>query len=178
MQVVIGRVAKVHGLRGELAVDVRTDSPEQRFAVGSTLDATLRAGEVRHLTVSAARNHSGRLLVRFDGVDDRTAAEELRGALLIADTGSLPPTEDPEEFYDHELEGLAVVALDGEHVGTIREVLHGPGGELLAVDTNLGEVLIPFVHAIVPTVDLAGRRVVIDPPAGLLPGSEPESAED
>lgn len=177
MQVVVGRVAKVHGLRGELAVDVRTDSPEQRFAVGSAVQAKLRSGDVRSFTVAAARTHSGRLLVRFDGVDDRTAAEELHGALLTGDTDELAPTDDPDEFYDHELEGLAVLLCDGTGVGTVREVVHGPGGELLSVDTPHGEALIPFVQAIVPEVDPAAGRVVIDPPDGLLPGTGTEPVE-
>lgn len=177
MQVVVGRVAKVHGLRGELAVDVRTDSPEQRFAVGSAVQAKLRSGDVRSITVAAARTHSGRLLVRFDGVDDRTGAEELHGALLLADTDALPPTGDPDEFYDHELEGLAVRLPDGTEVGTVREVLHGPGSDLLAVDTPHGEALIPFVRAIVPEVDPAAGLVVIDPPDGLVPGVGAEPVE-
>jgi 16S rRNA processing protein RimM len=171
MDVVVGRVAKAHGIGGELAVDVRTDSPEERFAPGSVMAARLRDGTTRTLTVTTARPHSGRLLVRFDEVPDRTGAESLRGTLLLADTGDLPPIEDPDEFYDHELAGLAVVLVDGTPVGTVREVIHGPGGELLAIERAAdagGEALVPFVRQIVPEVDLAGRRVVLDPPEGLL----------
>jgi 16S rRNA processing protein RimM len=167
-EVAIGRVAKAHGIRGELAIEVSTDSPEVRFAVGAVLAARLRDKSRRTLTIGAARSHSGRLLVRFDEVPDRDRAEELRGALLLADTATLPPTGDPDEFYDHQLEGLAVSTVDGEPIGTVTEVLHGLGGELLAVDANGREVLVPFVHQIVPTVDIAGGRVIIDPPDGLL----------
>lgn len=168
MDVVVGRVAKAHGIRGELAVDVRTDSPEQRFAPGAVVAARLRDGTSRPLTLSAVRAHGERLLVFFDEVPDRTAAESLRGALLLADTDALPPTDDPDEFYDHELEGLAAVLADGSPVGTVREVVHSPAGELLALDVAGREVLVPFVREIVPEVDVVGRRVVLDPPEGLL----------
>ncbi|WP_199430314.1 ribosome maturation factor RimM [Qaidamihabitans albus] len=168
MQVAVGRVAKAHGIRGELAVDVRTDSPEERFAEGAVLTGRARDGSTCELTVAAAREHSGRLLVRFAEVPDRDTADTLRGVLLLADTADLPPTGDPDEFYDHELEGLRAELRDGTTVGTVREVLHSPGGELLALDREGGEVLVPFVRAIVPEVDVAGGRVVLDPPDGLL----------
>ncbi|GLY54082.1 ribosome maturation factor RimM [Lentzea sp. NBRC 102530] len=168
MDVVVGRVAKAHGITGELAVDVRTDSPELRFAVGKTMQAKLRDGTSRSLTVSAARPHAGRLLVRFEEVVTRDVAEALRGTLLLGSTDDLPPTGDPDEFYDHELEGLAAELVDGTRIGTVKEILHGPGGELLVVIRDKGEALIPFVREIVPTVDVRGGRVVIDPPEGLL----------
>ncbi|SFA90090.1 16S rRNA processing protein RimM [Amycolatopsis marina] len=167
-QVAVGRVAKAHGITGELAVDVRTDSPERRFAVGSVLIGRSRDGSTRRLTVAAARQHGGRLLVRFDEVPDRTAAEAARGLLLLGDTADLPATEDPDEFYDHELEGLRAELTDGSVVGTVREIVHSPGGELLAVDRDGRSVLVPFVRDIVPTVDVPGGRVVLDPPEGLL----------
>lgn len=122
----------------------------------------------RSLVVRSARPHSGRLLVSFEGISDRDAAAQLRGGLLTVDTATLPPTRDPDEFYDHQLEGLVAVRADGERVGTVREVLHTPAHELLLVGTENGEVLVPFVRAIVCEVDLAGGRVVIDPPDGLL----------
>jgi 16S rRNA processing protein RimM len=169
MDVVVGRVAKAHGISGELAVDVRTDSPETRFAHGSVLAARLRDGTSRNLTVAAARNHSGRLLVRFEEVLTRDVAETLRGTLLLASTDDLPPTGDPDEFYDHELEGLTAELADGTKVGTVLEVLHGLGGELLVIRRESGEdTLVPFVRQIVPTVDIPGKRVVLDPPEGLL----------
>lgn len=169
MQLVVGRVAKAHGIRGELAVEVRTDSPEERFAEGTVLTGQARDGSTRRLTVAAVRPHGGRLLVRFTEAPDRTAAEELRGVLLLVDTEDLPDIEDPDEFYDHELEGLRAELVDGTPVGTVREVIHAPAGELLAVDRDAGsEVLVPFVAEIVPQVDIAGGRIVIDPPEGLL----------
>ncbi|MCP2262409.1 16S rRNA processing protein RimM [Streptoalloteichus tenebrarius] len=169
MDVVVGRVAKAHGIRGELVVDVRTDSPEERFAVGSALGAHLRDGTSRTVTVAAARPHAGRLLVRFEGVTGRDAAEAMRGALLTVDTAALPPTEDPDEFYDHELEGLVAELEDGTTVGRVTEVVHGPAGELLVLAAPDGrEILVPFVGEIVPEVDVAGGRLVLTPPPGLL----------
>ncbi|MGW5052185.1 ribosome maturation factor RimM [Actinokineospora sp. NPDC004072] len=168
-EVVVGRVAKAHGIRGELAVDVRTDSPQLRFAEGAAVDARLKDGTVRALTIAAARWHTGRLLVRFDQVPDRDAAEALRGALLLADPAALPAPEDPDEFHDHDLIGLAAVLADGAVVGEVTDIQHGPGGDLLVVSRPEGDdVLVPFVAAIVPEVDLAGRRVVLDPPEGLI----------
>ncbi|WIX78789.1 ribosome maturation factor RimM [Amycolatopsis carbonis] len=168
MDVVVGRIAKAHGIRGELAVDVRTDSPEERFAVGAVVKTQLRDGSKRDLTIAAARDHSGRLLVRFEQVLTRDVAETLRGALLLIDTAALPPTGDPDEFYDHELAGLSAELADGTVVGKVVEVVHSPAGELLELDVAGREVLVPFVRAIVPTVDVAGGRVVLDPPEGLL----------
>jgi 16S rRNA processing protein RimM len=168
-EVVVGRVAKAHGVHGELAVDVRTDEPDRRFTRDAVLRAKLRDGTARALTVSAARPHGERLLVRFAEVVSRDVAETLRGALLLVDVAELPPTEDPDEFYDHELEGLAATLTDGTPVGTVLEVVHGPGGDLLVLELDGGrEVLVPFARAIVPEVDVAAGRVVLDPPEGLL----------
>ncbi|HEX8762088.1 MAG TPA: ribosome maturation factor RimM [Pseudonocardiaceae bacterium] len=163
-QRVVGRIGRPHGVRGEVTVQVRTDSPEQRFTVG----AQLGVGAGRTLTVDAVRPHAGNLLVRFAGVADRAAAAELRGVLLTVDTVELPALDDPDEFYDHQLEGLAAVGSDGAQLGTVREVVHTPASDLLVVETDRGEALVPFVRAIVPEVDLSAGRVVLDPPAGLL----------
>ncbi|TCP51986.1 16S rRNA processing protein RimM [Tamaricihabitans halophyticus] len=169
MDVVVGRIAKAHGVTGELTVEVRTDSPEERFADGAVVNARMRGGERRELVVESVRPHSGRLLVRFEQVVTREAAEALRGCLLVADTDALPPTDDPDEFYDHELEGLHVVLADGSSVGTVAEVVHVPGSELLAVDRPDGsQALIPFVQEIVPEIDIQAGRVVLTPPEGLL----------
>lgn len=160
----VGRVGRPHGLRGEVAVQVRTDFPEQRFTVG----AHLRGDTGRTLTVETVRPHGGALLVRFAGVVDRDAAAELCGLLLTVDATALPDLDDPDEFYDHQLEGLAAVGSDGAALGTVREVVHAPASDLLVLETDRGEALVPFVRAIVLEVDLAGGRVVLDPPAGLL----------
>ena len=175
MQLVVGRVGRPHGLRGEVTVEVRTDDPDLRFAAGESL-ATDPA-ERGPLTVAGSRWHSGRLLVRFAGHDDRDAAEALRDTVLAIDSGRLEPLEDSEQFYDHELIGLRVLTVGGEDVGTVSDVLHY-GQDLLVVDgtgARAGaEILVPFVAAIVPEVDVAAGKLVIDPPAGLL---DPESAQ-
>lgn len=177
MDLVIGRVAKAHGVRGELVVDVRTDDPDQRFAPGTTVRGILprakgakRSGE-KEFTIAAARNHSGRLLVSLAGVGDRTAADELRGVLFVIDAADVDSGDDPDEFYDHELVGLPVRTVAGEAVGEVRDVIHLPSSDLLAVTAadDGREILIPFVSEIVPTVSRSDG-IVVDPPDGLLEG--------
>jgi len=171
MELVVGRVAKSHGVHGELVVDVRTDDPDARFAQGVSLRGRMpRSTQTSEFTVESAREHSGRLLVSLAGVTDRTAADALRGVLFVVDSADLPPSDDPDEFYDHELEGLGVRDTEGAEIGTVTEVLHSAAGELLAVRAaeDGRQILIPFVTAIVPTVSLAEGFVVIDPPEGLL----------
>nr|WP_296767592.1 ribosome maturation factor RimM [Rhodococcus sp. (in: high G+C Gram-positive bacteria)] len=173
MELVIGRVAKSHGVKGEVVVEVRTDEPDDRFAVGAVLRGRKPRTQTDTLpyTVEAARDHSGRLLLRLTGVEDRTAADALRGTLFFVESDDLPPSEDPDEFYDHELEGLSVRLVDGEVVGTVREVLHSAAGELLSIrpaDGSRAELLVPFVAAIVTSVSLADKVIEIDPPEGLL----------
>lgn len=168
MQLVVGRIGKAHGIRGEVSVEVRTDDPERRFFAGSALE-TDRAG-LGALTVAAARPHSGRLLVAFAGVADRSAAEALRGVLLVADSASCGATGE-EEWWDHDLVGLAAVTVAGEHLGEVVEVLHPPGPDLLVVHRGGEEgreLLVPFVATVVPEVDVAAGRLVVDPPEGLL----------
>jgi 16S rRNA processing protein RimM len=170
-ELLVGVVVRVHGLRGELVVDVRTDSPEERFAPGTVLRGRRPRSVDAELAVESARPHSGRLLVRFAGVADRDAAEALRGTQLLVDAAALPPTHDPDEFHVHQLEGLRAELEDGTAVGSVREVVHGPGGELLVLARpELPDALVPFVRAIVPTVDLDAGRVVLTPPEGLLDG--------
>ena len=171
MDLVVGRVVKAHGIGGEVVVDVRTDDPYDRFSPGSTLRARAKDSSERRFVVDAMREHGGRLLVRLDGVGSRDAADALRGSLFIVDTADLPPIEDPDEFYDHQLEGLTVRTLAGVDVGTVAEVLHTAAGEILAVRPAAGEgpeVLVPFVGAIVTAVSLADGVIEIDPPDGLL----------
>ncbi|MFI5430569.1 ribosome maturation factor RimM [Rhodococcus sp. KBW08] len=172
MELVVGRVAKSHGIKGELVVEVRTDEPEDRFAVGSVLRGRKpRESTLKSYTVEAARDHSGRLLLRLEGVSDRGDADALRGTLFVIDSSELEPSDDPDEFYDHELEGLKVVLTDGTEVGSVIEVLHSAAGELLSIrrtGETSGELLIPFVAAIVTSVSIADGVVVIEPPEGLL----------
>ncbi|RZT13790.1 16S rRNA processing protein RimM [Mycobacterium sp. BK558] len=170
MDLVVGRVVKAHGVTGEVAVDVRTDDPEGRFAPGVVLRGRpSRGGTEREFVVESVRAHGGRLLMRLQGVADRDTADGLRGTLFLIDAAELPPIEDPDEYYDHQLEGLQVSTVDGAGIGTVAEVLHTAAGELLAVKRGDGtEVLVPFVSAIVVSVSLADGAIVIDPPEGLL----------
>lgn len=169
MDLVVGRIARAHGIRGEVVVDVRTDEPDRRFVAGTGLVALLRSGERRVLTLTTVRDHGVRLLVGLETVSDRDTAEALRGALLVVDSEQLPPPSDPDEYYDHQLEGLSAHLADGTLVGTVSEVLHGPAGELLVIARDGGgEAMVPFVMDIVPMVDLDAGRLVLTPPDGLL----------
>jgi 16S rRNA processing protein RimM len=170
LELTVGRVVKAHGIGGEVVVEIRTDDPAARFAPGNTLRAkrSRGSGEEVSYVVADAREHGPRLLVRLAGVDDRDAADALRGSLLVVDSDDLPPIDEPDTYYDHQLEGLRVRTATGQDVGVVAEVLHTAGGELLAVRRDSGEVLVPFVSAIVMSVSLQDRLVEIDPPEGLL----------
>ncbi|MER7441037.1 ribosome maturation factor RimM [Micromonospora avicenniae] len=180
---IVGRIGKPHGIRGEVTVEVRTDEPDARFAPGAVLrtepGATPRppAGSgpgvpyrvPAELVVESVRWHQGRLLVAFEGVLDRDVAEALRGTLVGVESSEVAPPEDPEEFHDHQLVGLSVVTPTGERLGEVARIDHAPASDLLVLRRPEGKTaLIPFVKAIVPQVDLAGGRVVVDPPGGLL----------
>jgi 16S rRNA processing protein RimM len=167
LQLVVGRIGRPHGIRGEVSVEVRTDSPDERFAEGSVL--VTDPSERGPLTVTRLHWHSGRLLLSFDGVSDREGAEALRETMLVVDSDDLPPLADPDEYYDHQLVGLRAELPDGTELGTVEDVLHSPADDLLAVRRTDGEeLLVPFVSVMVPTVDVPGGRVVVDPPDGLL----------
>jgi 16S rRNA processing protein RimM len=179
MRVIVGRIGRPHGIRGEVVIGVRTDEPDLRFAVGSVVDASRSAeddlpADRAPLKVATVRWHSGQLLVGFAGITDRTAAGELTGSWLSIDSSQLPATPDPDEFRDHELIGLSVRTTAGEPVGVVTDMLHY-GQDLLVVRrADGGESLVPFVQALVPEVDLGAGVVVIDPPPGLL---DPAPAE-
>jgi len=168
VEVLVGRIGRPHGIAGEVSVAVLTDSPELRFVKGTEF-LTEHEGRRSSLRLESVRPDRDRLLLTFDGVTDRDQARLLAGTLLLAQVDRDEPTDDPDEFHDHQLEGLAVVLADDTPVGTVTDVLHGAGGELLAVRRpEGGEVLIPFVAAIVTQVDVPGGRLVLDPPEGLL----------
>ncbi|HEU5271803.1 MAG TPA: ribosome maturation factor RimM [Jatrophihabitans sp.] len=162
----VGRVGRAHGVRGDVFVEPWTDAPEERFADG----AVVYAGEQerRPLTVAGARSHSGKLVLHFAGLDDRSAVEAIRGAVLVVPATDRPPLTDPDEFYDSDLVGLSVSTVGGTPLGPVTEVLHSPAGSLLVIDWDGRELLVPFRREVVPTVDLARRVAVIDPPEGLL----------
>ena len=170
MDLVVGRIAKAHGVTGEVVVDVRTDEPDARFVEGESMRLQGGRGVAEtSVVIESVRPHGGRLLVRLRGVSDRDGAEALRGGMFVVDSGELPQIEDPDELYDHQLEGLAVRTTDGRSVGTVAEVLHTAAGELLSVRNDADdEILVPFVAAIVISVSLADGVIEIDPPEGLL----------
>jgi 16S rRNA processing protein RimM len=164
--VVVGRIGRPHGVRGEVTLEVRTDDPDLRFAPGAVLatDPAQRGP----LTITGARWHRDTLLLTLEGIDSREAAEAYRDTELLVPVADLPPLEDPDDFYDHQLVGLTARLVDGAVLGEVAAVRH-EGSELLVVRRpDGGEALIPFVKAIVPTVDVPGGFVVVDPPEGLL----------
>lgn len=176
MRVVVGRIGRAHGIKGDVAVEVRTDEPDRRFAPGSTLVA----GD-RTVVVAAARNHSGRLLLRLEGVGDRTAAEALQGTILEVDVDPDDVPDEDDAYYDHQLVGLRVHDHAGVDVGVVADVLHLPEQDLLSVDLDDGPsgLLVPFVTAIVPDVDLeAGHVGLADVPGLLDPGAQTVAADD
>lgn len=174
-EVVVGRIGRAHGVKGEVSVELRTDEPDRRFADGAVLRTQTPQGTApapprpSALTVLRTRWHQSRLLVTFAELVDRTAAETVRGLTLLTDVDRDESPQDPEEFYDHQLVGLAMVSTDGVPVGEVTEVVHGAGQDLLVVRAADGrEVLVPFVTAIVPVVDVLGGTMQVADRPGLL----------
>jgi 16S rRNA processing protein RimM len=171
IEVLVGRIGKPHGIRGEVTLDLRTDEPERRFAPGAVLRAEPPSGSssgLRSLTVESARWHQSTLLAAFEEIPDRNAAEAARGVLLHATIPADVSPDDPDEFYDHQLIGLAAYDVSGAALGEVTGLVHG-AQDLLTVRTPDGrDALVPFVKALVPEVDLAGRRVVIADRPGLV----------
>jgi 16S rRNA processing protein RimM len=174
VEYVVARIGRPHGVRGEVTVEVRTDDPDARFAPGAVLRTDPDRGP---LTVASARWHNGTLLLTFTGVDDRGAVEGLRNTRLVVD---LDDEADPDDdaWYPHQLQGLAAVTMTGTPLGTVKDLLTGGAQDVLVVTGTDGrEVLVPFVTALVPRVDVRRGKVVLTPPGGLfveLPG-EPEA---
>ena len=162
-------IGPAHGIRGEVVIDVRTDEPERRFAAGTQLRVE---GTERTLSLVRARDHSGRMLAEFAELGDRTAAEQARGTVLVAD---VDPDERPaaaEEYYDRQLVGLTARREDGSEIGSVAAVLHLPAQDTLELSTPTGPRLVPFVHALVPTVDLSAGYLVVADVVGLLADEE------
>ncbi|MCW2844165.1 MAG: rRNA processing protein RimM [Nocardioides sp.] len=180
IDVVVGRIGKAHGLRGDVTINVRSDEPDRRFAPGSVLGVEAPAGSastLRTVTVASSRWHSSVLLVRFEEIPDRTSAEAARGIVLHATIAADESPEDPDEFYDHQLLGLAAFDVDGTHLGEVTALVHGGAQDLLSVKALDGrDTLVPFVKALVPEVDVPGGRVVIADRPGLVTPL-PEDAE-
>jgi 16S rRNA processing protein RimM len=163
--VIVGVIERAHGVGGEVAVELRTDEPERRFAAGQVLR---EEGGSRVFTVRSVRDHSGRLLVKFAELDDRAAAEAVRGALLITTVERDERPAEPETFYDRQLIGLKATSPDGVDVGIVGSVLHLPAQDLLEIETTTGTRLVPFGSVLVPEVDLAAGRLTVADIPGLL----------
>lgn len=165
MQVVVARIGKAHGLRGEVTVQVLTDSSDDRFVPGA---AFVTDPEVAGpLVVHTARDHNGVLLLSFEDTGDRTGAEELRGIKLLDVV--LDDDDDEDTWYERDLVGLKAVTVGGDDIGEVTGLRTGGAQDLLVLRLTDGrEALVPFVTAIVPDVDIEGGRVVLDPPTGLL----------
>jgi 16S rRNA processing protein RimM len=164
--IAVGRIGRPHGVRGASFVEPWTDDPDERFAAGTVL--TTDPAAAGPLTVASSTRSGGKLVVHFETVDGREAAEALRGVRLLIPASARPELDDPDDFYDTDLIGLAARTVEGVELGPVTDVLHAAGADYLVVDHDGREVLVPFVRAVVPGVDLAGRTVVIDPPEGLL----------
>lgn len=171
--VTVGRIGRAHGIKGEVGIDVRTDEPDRRFADGAVVVTDAKVS--RTLTVAASRWHSGRLLVKFAEVPDRTAAEQLRNLFVQSEVDDDERPEDPDEFYDRDLIGLAVRTTDGTEVGEVVDVVHLPAQDLLEIRRTAGNVvMVPLVEELVPEINVDKQYVVVADRPGLL---DPEGAE-
>jgi 16S rRNA processing protein RimM len=154
-------VTRAHGIKGEVSVLVLTEIPD-RFEPGSTL----RTEDGRELVVESSRGHRQRMLVAFEGIADRTAAETLHGAYLFVDEAEVPPP--PEgSWWPHQLVGCEVVTESGRSLGQVREVVPGIANDLWVAGTPEEEVLLPALKDVVASVDVDGRRVVVRDVPGL-----------
>ena len=160
MRLNVGRIGKAHGILGEATIEVRTDEAEDRFALGSRLETDSHGV----LTVASARVHNGILLLGFEGIETRNQVEELRNELLYADVDIDAPGYDEDDYHVLQLIGCVAYLEDGSEFGTVAEVLNLPGQDVLAIKTPVGETMIPFVHQLVPTVDVSNKRMTVIPP--------------
>jgi 16S rRNA processing protein RimM len=159
MRLLVGRIGRAHGILGEATIEVRTDEPDRRFAIGAIVQTDSK-GELK---IISGRVHNGILLLGFDGISDRNGIEKLRDILLYADV-DINESNEEDEYHVMQLIGCAAVLESGEVFGEVTDVINLPGQDLLAVTTAQGEQLIPFVHQLVPTVDIANKKVVVIPP--------------
>jgi 16S rRNA processing protein RimM len=165
-RVVIGQIVKPHGLKGEVVVEVLTDFPE-RFLEGLRVRLSGGAHEAREVRIVAVRPHQGRVLLTFEDISDVSTAEALRDVELSVSAQDVAPR--PEGYVYHwEIEGAAAVDTAGRPLGRVAELADAGGRPLLVVETPRGPREVPFAHPIVVSVDVAGKRVVLDPPSGLL----------
>lgn len=163
---VVGRIARAHGIRGEVIVNPDTDFPERRFREGAAL-FTRRGGVVEAVRVTSARMQHGRPVIGLDGVATMNDAVALAGCELRVPTADLEPLPGGS-YYHHDLVGCAVETAAGERIGPVTKVEGLPGGSRLVIEGASGEVLIPLVAGICVSIDIVARVIVVDPPEGLL----------
>jgi len=166
MLLTVARIGRVHGVLGEVTIEVRTDEPDERFFVGSVL--ATEPASFGPLTISSVRDHNGILLLGFNGIKDRNSAEKLRDVLLVADVDVDAQSEDEDDFHIQQLLGCRVVTEAGVEVGLVTDVVPLPGQDLLAIDRAGKELLIPFVRSIVPQVDVKNKVITVVEQEGLL----------
>lgn len=171
----VARIGKPHGIRGEVTAQLFTDDPAERLAAGASVlrEAGEQSGNALSssgfLTVASQRWNKKICLLRFEEVNDRSAAEALRGSVLFVDVGE-KDDDAGEGWYSHELEDLMCVDAEGNPLGSVQALLTGPAQDLLVVTSPNGdEVMVPFVDEIVPDIDLQRRRITLTPPEGLFP---------
>ncbi|NDF10548.1 MAG: ribosome maturation factor RimM [Actinobacteria bacterium] len=170
MLLVVGRIGRAHGVRGEATIEVRTDDPDARFPIG----ATLQTDPASHgpLTITSGRVHNGILLLGFAGISDRTAVEKLRNTLLLSDVDIDAETSD-DLYHVANIKGCKVFLADsngesGREIGIVTDVLELPAQDTLVIETANGERLVPFVTEMVPLIDIKNKKIIIAPPEGLL----------
>jgi 16S rRNA processing protein RimM len=161
MRLLVGRIGRAHGILGEATIEVRTDEPDRRFAIGATVQTDTHGD----LKIISGRVHNGILLLGFEGITDRNSVEKLRNTMLYADVDIYEASDDEDEYHVLQLIGCQAVLENGEIFGEVSDVINLPSQDLLAIKTVDGEQLIPFVHQLVPTVDVANKKVVVIPPS-------------
>jgi 16S rRNA processing protein RimM len=161
MRLLVGRIGRAHGILGEATIEVRTDEPDRRFAIGRTV-STDSHGELK---IISGRVHNGILLLGFDGFNDRNAIEKLRNTLLYSEVDINEASDVADEYHVLQLIGCQVILENGDVFGEVSDVINLPGQDLLAIETNEGEQLIPFVHQLVPAVDIKNKKITVIPPA-------------
>lgn len=160
MRLLVGRIGRAHGILGEATIEVRTDEPDARFAIGSKV-STDKHGD---LTIVSGRIHNGILLLGFEGITNRNQIEELRNEMLYSEVDIDESTGDEDDYHVLQLIGCVAYLESGDKFGEVSDVINLPGQDLLAIETEQGEALIPFVRQLVPEVDVKKKRMIVRPP--------------
>ncbi|NBY51604.1 MAG: ribosome maturation factor RimM [Actinobacteria bacterium] len=166
MLLVVGRIGRAHGVRGEATIEIRTDNPDSRFAIGNTLQTD--PSDKGPLTIRDARFHSGTLLLSFNGVDDRNGVEALRNVFLMADVNPEEANLSNDDFHISQIVGCQVLDSSAKDWGVVTDVLHLPAQDTLVINYEGREILVPFVKAFVPTIDVEKKVIIVNEIEGLL----------